>query len=100
MQQITSSCDYCQKKRDTRKCKGCHTFAYCDTVCQRQDWKSHKETCNLIQEFKSKGGDMDKAILMTAHGVSGIQSLKHKPLTSDTIDARDFDGPLFVSKQK
>ncbi len=41
------SCWFCQKKLDTPKtCGKCKQAKYCDPVCQRKHWLTHKQSCN------------------------------------------------------
>ena len=28
-----------------KKCGGCSVARYCGSVCERRDWKAHKEMC-------------------------------------------------------
>ena len=40
-------CFYCLKHSDVRlkKCSNCKVARYCDSVCQKADWKNHKCEC-------------------------------------------------------
>ena len=40
----TYRCNHCRQLTATRKCTCRHAF-YCDTACQRADWKAHKDLC-------------------------------------------------------
>ena len=43
-----SICGYCDQRDTDRKlrlCSGCLDERYCDDVCQRKHWKSHKRLC-------------------------------------------------------
>jgi len=31
-------------------CTGCQIVIYCSPLCQREDWKSHKETCSKLSQ--------------------------------------------------
>ena len=44
-------CDHCHRKADKMPvCKGCDTVSYCDTVCQRKEWATHKHYCKKKEE--------------------------------------------------
>ena len=39
-------CAYCKKYNKSAKlCIGCNKVRYCNTDCQKHDWKTHKKTC-------------------------------------------------------
>jgi hypothetical protein len=39
-----------------RSCASCGKVRYCGTVCQKADWKRHKESCKIWAEEKKKKG--------------------------------------------
>jgi len=42
-------CANCGKKQpDLRKCGKCLSVKYCDTTCQKADWKKHKKICRKL----------------------------------------------------
>lgn len=43
-------CANCSQENCNKTCSGCKTVYYCSTECQKAHWKSHKPTCNRIQE--------------------------------------------------
>lgn len=38
-------CSYCCKENCTQKCSKCHKAYYCNSECQKSDWKAHKTIC-------------------------------------------------------
>jgi splicing suppressor protein 51 len=41
-------CGQCNKaSASLKRCAKCHTVSYCDRVCQKAHWKTHKKTCAL-----------------------------------------------------
>jgi len=61
-------CEYCQKRPDTKLliCAGCHISTYCNSECQRADWKKHKVICKANRE---------KGIKLEAAGPIGMTPL-------------------------
>ena len=47
-------CHHCVKqlKCGITKCSGCCNAYYCNKTCQIDDWKKHKERCDLEYEIK------------------------------------------------
>jgi len=44
-------CQLCGANGDNvklKKCTSCHSVNYCNTQCQRADWKSHRVICRRI----------------------------------------------------
>ena len=44
-------CHKCNKtapRKEFQRCSRCQLVMYCDTTCQRGDWKDHKKMCNLM----------------------------------------------------
>jgi hypothetical protein len=35
----------------TKACSAYHKEYYCNGVCQKEDWKSHKIMCNLVKQM-------------------------------------------------
>ncbi|KAJ2914698.1 hypothetical protein MD484_g5696, partial [Candolleomyces efflorescens] len=46
-QENGKKCGHCAKLSTERlkRCSGCAQISYCDSRCQRQDWKAHKSNC-------------------------------------------------------
>ncbi|KAJ7457842.1 hypothetical protein FB451DRAFT_1183161 [Mycena latifolia] len=40
-----ASCKTIKWKREIKTCRGCGTAVYCDEVCQRKHWPTHKKNC-------------------------------------------------------
>ena len=40
-------------KNKLRKCKGCKAAFYCNTQCQKMDWKYHKQICKCKESIES-----------------------------------------------
>ena len=54
-------CTYCRAEYTHSKtlstCGKCRTVAYCNGVCQRKDWKNHKEDCKIVcTQLKERPG--------------------------------------------
>ncbi|KAJ7482765.1 hypothetical protein FB451DRAFT_1236014 [Mycena latifolia] len=48
----TVCCAWCKTAKLTREiktCRGCQTASYCDQVCQRKHWASHKKECTRYE---------------------------------------------------
>lgn len=41
----SATCSGCGRAPALSLCSGCLTAAYCDAVCQRREWKTHKPVC-------------------------------------------------------
>mmetsp|Transcript_8311 Transcript_8311/g.23433 ORF Transcript_8311/g.23433 Transcript_8311/m.23433 type:complete len:448 (-) Transcript_8311:31-1374(-) len=61
-------CRRCGKPGGTRKCSQCKMVRYCGRACQRQDWKSHKSSCQPTT--KMEGNMKDTALYMTRNYVA------------------------------
>ena len=65
-------CGHCNKQEDAsigfklKPCSGCASICYCDTTCQRADWKKHKVLC------KSKSSAMK--MMITDHHINNSSS--------------------------
>ena len=44
---LPDSCSNCNSAEAAKlkPCSACHTVAYCDVNCQKEDWPSHKKVC-------------------------------------------------------
>lgn len=42
-------CRLCGDTRDVKPCAGCKVACYCDRVCQKADWASHRATCKAVR---------------------------------------------------
>lgn len=40
------SCNYCKNMNDIILCSGCYRMYYCNTDCQKKDWKNHCTECS------------------------------------------------------
>ena len=51
------ACSFCGKQSDELKhCQRCRSVLYCDTVCQKNDWKSkHKNVCIMVPPSNEEG---------------------------------------------
>ena len=42
-------CDNCNEVKDYKRCAQCRAAKYCSRTCQKNHWKTHKETCKVFQ---------------------------------------------------
>ena len=48
---LKTKCSWCNIIRDNmKKCSRCRRIYYCNTTCQRNDWKNHKIECEPINK--------------------------------------------------
>jgi hypothetical protein len=46
----SNKCNYCSKyENNLSRCSICKSVYYCNRECQKNDWKIHKENCNVIK---------------------------------------------------
>jgi 3-phosphoinositide dependent protein kinase-1 len=51
---MESICNYCKTSgSQLLQCGGCHAVRYCDTECQKKDWKLHKSNCAFVKAKES-----------------------------------------------
>lgn len=43
------SCTTCKKKVKLMYCSKCHCTPYCSRICQKDDWKEHSKTCQVLK---------------------------------------------------
>ena len=47
--QNEKTCNICRKENDSMlRCSGCKKVFYCNVLCQRKDWKNHKQECKKV----------------------------------------------------
>jgi hypothetical protein len=50
---VNKNCDSCAMNYPkVFQCAGCYSATYCSTICQKKDWKNHKERCLKIRSLK------------------------------------------------
>ena len=48
----SKACDFCGKTPvELQRCAACQEVRYCDKLCQKRDWKSHRENCTIIRVY-------------------------------------------------
>ncbi|RIA89876.1 hypothetical protein C1645_181490 [Glomus cerebriforme] len=52
-QSVGNKCDNCGQTSATMQCP-CKNARYCDKVCQKRDWKSHKISCSFSKKSENK----------------------------------------------
>ena len=110
-----SKCQVC-KENDTakiKKCSGCYTVWYCGPNCQKQDWATHKDTCQKTKTLYKIGkyrGNVSVATFTGMHGSSvSVAPEKNKnlkkehfvvkvqvPLSTGTGATLNNNGPLCI----
>lgn len=47
-------CESCKKSEGVvlKQCTGCESVSYCDSTCQKTDWKNHKKSCKKLKEAR------------------------------------------------
>ncbi|KAI8052292.1 hypothetical protein BDF22DRAFT_687497 [Syncephalis plumigaleata] len=51
---IADYCSYCFRGNSSlRRCTGCQLLHYCNTTCQRADWRMHKYECKALKRLDS-----------------------------------------------
>lgn len=90
-----AQCDCCEKRGATMRCASCGEF-YCNTACQKKDWKDHKPVCNAASALSPPGnkmpglysaGDYDVIVLGKAPRSTG--SFRQQPASH----SHDSGGP-------
>eukprot|EP00808_Paulinella_micropora_P010861 g51256.t1 len=52
---VRPDCEFCNRPLDLiRRCTRCYTASYCNSTCQSNDWKSHKDYCKHASEPENK----------------------------------------------
>jgi hypothetical protein len=58
------NCYHCGEEGAIRKCSGCKVAVYCNTECQKKDWKAqHKPECTNFRDNKQDGVCMPECFL-------------------------------------
>lgn len=75
------TCGNCSRKWDKKLhiCGQCRNVSYCDVICQKQAWKSHKQDCQPGYVFKELTGK-GVGVLATRSISSGDLIFREKPL--------------------
>ncbi|GAA0144931.1 histone modifying enzyme [Lithospermum erythrorhizon] len=47
----TEKCNYCFASNNIKTCSNCKFLYYCSTICQKVDWKLHKEECKVLSRM-------------------------------------------------
>lgn len=59
------TCDSCLKPETSvplKNCSACHLVWYCDTTCQRNHWKTHKNDCQRVTDRKKSIQSSDSSL--------------------------------------
>lgn len=56
------NCDTCGEEKAQKKCSGCKSADYCDQVCQKYHWFSHKKHCARLKVEHDKREEHNKKI--------------------------------------
>jgi len=52
---VRPDCEFCSRPLDLiRRCTRCCTASYCNSTCQGEDWKSHKDYCKHASKPENK----------------------------------------------
>eukprot|EP00808_Paulinella_micropora_P025801 g45005.t1 len=52
---VRPHCEFCNRPLDLiRRCTRCYTASYCNSTCQGNDWKSHKDYCKHASKPENK----------------------------------------------
>ena len=74
--QILSSCFRCLKQC-SKGCRNCRQIFYCDSKCQKEDWKWHKYECsgfeNEMQNIDAEARIHIRAIISFKYGYSSFK---------------------------
>jgi len=46
----SNRCDACNEPNAIRRCTGCKSVNYCDELCQRLRWSTHKRICLSLKK--------------------------------------------------
>ncbi|KAH8110205.1 hypothetical protein DFH11DRAFT_1622833 [Phellopilus nigrolimitatus] len=82
-----SGCVVCGSSRGN-KCSQCHSVVYCGKLCQKQDWKSHKQFCKALSSESWE--DIRLSFPELAPG------LKVSTMLSRTANASTFKNPKII----
>lgn len=60
---ILSKCEYCNKRDlPLSICTGCKDVYYCSAVCQKADWRGHRESCDAYMTQPRIVGRINEAL--------------------------------------
>ncbi|KAJ7764899.1 hypothetical protein B0H16DRAFT_1413785 [Mycena metata] len=80
-----------------QKCSRCGAVRYCDAVCQKEDWKSHRPLCSGWQGAKWQGITFILADLQVAGHyalrISRFDNVQHNDMGLRMERAKDNQGP-------
>eukprot|EP00092_Neocalanus_flemingeri_P062557 GFUD01075493.1.p1 GENE.GFUD01075493.1~~GFUD01075493.1.p1 ORF type:complete len:344 (+),score=63.32 GFUD01075493.1:86-1117(+) len=82
------TCWFCKKLGDSLlKCSACGSVAYCNTTCQKSDWRKHKKNCRSykIEALPGKGFGM----IAVRNICQGEPILKENPILLLSKDKKD-----------
>ena len=59
---MNKCCANCYKKHteEFKKCGKCKSVYYCSQICQKEDWKKHKQICSQVRPLKEKRTEIKK----------------------------------------
>ncbi|KAJ7666874.1 hypothetical protein DFH06DRAFT_1086032 [Mycena polygramma] len=76
-----------------QKCSRCGVVRYCDAVCQKDDWKSHRPLCNGWQNARWQGLTFVLAHYSPIHNSAALRMNKYDIVQHDDfLDINDHNG--------
>jgi hypothetical protein len=76
-------CASCNTSDATLKCSRCRSAAYCDRVCQKAHWRTHKDQCLMLRAARC---DMERevggVVVSTRQGRTRVKTLNLLPCPS------------------
>eukprot|EP01083_Nonionella_stella_P292540 994902_1 len=55
---MPSFCATCNNADATSVCSACKCTYYCNSYCQRKDWKQHKQMCQMLKDIQNVSIDI------------------------------------------
>lgn len=85
-------CMTCGKADANNRCTYCK-ISYCNQVCQKKSWKSHKKVCKSLDQYRTILASPDSAIKMAIYGslILALRMKKSKWNESFTNVRDNFD---------
>ena len=99
-------CEFCgvtKLAKDLKLCSQCKIVSYCSAVCQRMDWKEHKQYCKIFRQGRKDKGvleQLDPLVQIRIRQERATKSLEQGDLLGAEhdfrrlVESRALNGPM------
>ncbi|KAF2159590.1 hypothetical protein M409DRAFT_29910 [Zasmidium cellare ATCC 36951] len=83
-------CGHCSKPA-TLQCAGCRNIKYCNTHCQKQDWRMHKSLCKTFADFTTSPGRGFRRVIVLPRDSNEPRFAWMETWVGEPEDDEDYD---------